>query len=471
MTMIREKKNGKYFLVTFTSPESRTGPDSAYEMILADTIARYRRISDYAVSFQNTAIKNLNEDRALETLRDFRSRFSISCDAPENPSDYSADTSPSMTKISAVLEKMVEKEDIYRGTDGNYFFRFSRYNHMVKEHMEANPAFIQPASSCGDLLKSVETGSGDIPVSLNAENLPADSSLLRVKLAEDTFVVPWLTRLLCFLAESGYDPSGQPSDRYLSLFPADLLIVKKSDLQEYALYWSAVFLSLCVPLPVCIFGRTQIPASEAGDSFSMDILTAEYGVDAVRYYLLRQVTKDSAAAVSAKQLVHLYRKDLSDLLSALLHTTVVMCNEYFDGTVHAPDDPALSDPDASIEREMASMSTRLRECMEDLRVCDGLAVIFGLYHSLKAYMESTAPWLLAEDAANRGRLEEILYRLLDGIQTASSVVGAFLPDTCDKILEQIHSPEITCDELVHTGNYQSGNKITQTPEPIFPKAE
>lgn len=456
---------------TFTSPEERTSLNSAYEMILADTIARYRRISDYAVSFQNTTVTNLKNERALSVLRGFRSRFSISCDAPETPAEYESDVSPTMEKMRSVFHKLREKGDVYSGADGTWFLRLSAYSNDLTEHIKKNPSFIEPASSRKEMLILSRDALSDIPVSFTPNSIPEDTSSLHLKLADNAFAVPWFARLLCFLMDSGYDPGGQHSERYITLFPADLLLVKKADLPEYALYWSAVLLALSQPLPVRIFGFPEIALSDPGSAFSIDLVEGRYGVDSLRYYLLSLVSKEHSGNASPDGLAHLYRRDLSDLLSQLLHTTVIMCNDYFGGMVNTPAEPVSSEPDLVLDREAASMSARLRTCMDDLRVSDGLTVIFGLYHSLKSYMEETTPWLLSEDEANRCRLEEILYRLLDGIQTASSVVGAFLPETCDKILDQIHSPEITCYELIHTGNYRSGNRIAEHPEPIFPRVE
>ena len=523
---------GKYYITTaiaYTSGTPHIG--NSYEIVLADSIARFKRKDGYDVFFQTGTDEHGQkiEMKAQETgvtpkayVDKVASEIRRICDSLNTSYDKFIRTTDDFheKQVQKIFKKLHEQGDIYKGAyeglyctpcesfwtesqlvDGKcpdcggevkpakeeaYFFKMSKYADKLIEHINAHPEFIQPVSRKNEMMKNfLLPGLQDLCVSRTSFKwgIPVDFDNRHV-------VYVWLDALTNYITGIGYEADGESSEQYNKLWPADLHLIGKDIIRFHTIYWPIFLRALGEPLPKQVFGHPWLLQGDGkmskskGNVIYADDLIAFFGVDAVRYFVLHEMPFENDGVITWDLMVERMNSDLANTLGNLVNRTISMSNKYFGGKVEnkkAGVDASAEDVDADLFRVLTDTYARVAKKMDELRVADAITEIFVLFKRCNKYIDETMPWVLAKDETKKDRLATVLYNLLNGILVGASLLEPYMPDTAKAIAEQIKAQLIDFSVLEECAKnqdtekasalYPSGNQVTDKPEILFARQD
>ena len=485
---------------------------NTYEIILADSIARYKRQQGYDVFFQTgtdehglkieekAAIKGIEPKEYVDIIagkiKDICDHLNISYDNFIRTTDeYHVD------QMQKIFKKLYDQGDIYKGKyqgmyctpcesfwtesqlkDGKcpdcgrevhpaseeaYFLRSSKYADRLIEHINSHPEFIQPVSRKNEMMNNfLLPGLQDLCISRTTVKwgIPVDFD-------DRHTIFVWMDALTNYITGLGYNVDGASDEKYAKFWPADLHLIGKDIIRFHTIYWPIWLMALGEPLPKQIFGHPWL--LQGGDKMSKskgnviyaDDLISLFGIDAVRYFVLHEMPFENDGVITWELVVERINSDLANVLGNLVNRTISMTNKYFGGVVER------TGVRESVDDDLISVVTGTKAAVEDkmegLHVADAITEIFNLFKRCNKYIDETTPWVLAKDEEKKDRLKEVLYNLTESISIGAELLKAFLPDTSENILKQLNAPEREYDTLGEFGLYPSGNKVTENPEILF----
>ena len=517
------QNKGPFYMTTaiaYTSGKPHIG--NTYEVVLADSIARYKRQQGYDVFFQTGTDEHgqkieLKAEEAGITPKEFVDNVSGEIKRIWDLMNTSYDKFIRTTddyhekQVQKIFKKLYDQGDIYKGSyegmyctpcesfwtesqlvDGKcpdcgrevkpakeeaYFFRMSKYADRLIEHINTHPEFIQPVSRKNEMMNNfLLPGLQDLCVSRTSFKwgIPVDF--------DDKHVVyVWLDALTNYITGIGYDADGNSSEQYKKFWPADLHLIGKDIIRFHTIYWPIFLMALGEPLPKQVFGHPWLLQNDGkmskskGNVIYADDLVDLFGVDAVRYFVLHEMPFENDGVISWELMVERMNSDLANTLGNLVNRTVAMSNKYFGGVVNK-----TGVEDAAIDGDLKAVVTATRDKvqakMATLHVADAITEVFTLFKRCNKYIDETMPWALAKDEAQQDRLAEVLYNLVESITIGANLLKSFMPETTDKILAQLYpaNPEAGVrdfDDLATFGLRETGLKVTETPEILFARLD
>ena len=508
-----EKCRKPYYITTaiaYTSGKPHIG--NTYEIVLADSIARYKREQGYDVRFQTGTDEHgqkieLKAAEAGVTPKEFVDQVAGEIRRIWDLMDTSYDkfirtTDPDHERqVQKIFKKLYEKGDIYKGhyeglyctpcesfwtpsqvVDGKcpdcgrpvqpareeaYFFRMSKYADRLIEHINAHPEFIQPVSRKNEMMNNfLLPGLQDLCVSRTSFKwgIPVDFDPGHV-------VYVWLDALTNYITGLGYDAGGENGELFGRYWPADLHLIGKDIIRFHTIYWPIFLMALDLPLPKQVFGHPWLLQGDGkmskskGNVLYADTLVDFFGVDAVRYFVLHEMPFENDGVITWELMIERLNSDLANILGNLVKRTISMTNQYFGGVV---ENKGVSEPvDEDLKATVLAAVKQVDEKMEKLRVADAITEIFSIFRRSNKYIDETAPWVLAKDEASRDRLATVLYNLAESIAIGASLLSSFMPSTSEKILAQLNVPKRALEEMDVFGRYPQGNRVTAEQETLF----
>lgn len=510
-----EKK--PYYLTTaiaYTSGKPHIG--NTYEIVLADAICRYKRFQGYDVRFQTGTdehgqkIELKAEEKGVspkEFVDDVAGEIKRIWDMMNTSYDKFIRTTDDYheKQVQKIFKKLYDKGDIYKGhyegmyctpcesfftesqlVDGKcpdcgrevqpakeeaYFFKMSKYGDKLIDYINTHPDFIQPESRKNEMMNNfLLPGLQDLCVSRTSFKwgIPVDF--------DDKHVVyVWIDALSNYITGLGFDLDGNSDELYNKYWPADLHLIGKDILRFHTIYWPIMLMALDLPLPKQVFGHPWLVMSDGkmskskGNVIYADDLVDEFGVDAVRYFLLHEMPFENDGVATWELMTERTNSDLANTLGNLVNRTISMSNKYFDGVVTSTG--VTGEVDADLKAVATETCKKVTEKMDKLRVADAITEIFTLFKRCNKYIDETEPWVLAKDEAKKDRLSEVLYNLVEGICMGASLLAPFMPETADKIFAQLNTTAREIDEMNEFGKYVSGTKVTDKPEILFARKD
>lgn len=488
--------------IAYTSAKPHIG--NTYEIVLADAIARYKRLTGYDVYFQTGTdehgqkIQQKAEAAGItpqQYVDNVAGQIKEIWDLMNTTYDRFVRTTDPMhvKKVQTIFRKLHDQGDIYKGAykgkyctpcesfwtdsqlvDGKcpdcgrevveaeeeaYFFKMSKYADRLMAHIEAHPEFIQPESRKNEMVNNfLKPGLQDLCVSRTSFNwgVPVDFDDKHV-----TYV--WLDALSNYITFCGYDPDGNHDEHYKRYWPADVHLIGKDIIRFHTIYWPIFLMALGEPLPKQVFGHPWLLVGDGKMSKSLgnviyaDDLVRWFGVDAVRYYVLHEIPFAQDGTITHELMMERINADLANVLGNLVNRTIAMSHKYFDGEVCPP---AAAEPVDDELRSMAlALPARVEAKMNELKVADAIDEIFTLLRRSNKYIDETMPWALAKDESKRERLGTVLYNLLESIRFAAVMLKPFLPETSDKIFGQLAVENGGVESLQAFNGMQAGRKV------------
>ena len=523
---------GKYYITTaiaYTSGTPHIG--NSYEIVLADSIARFKRKDGYDVFFQTGTDEHGQkiELKAQETgvtpkayVDKVAGEIRRICDSLDTSYDKFIRTTDDFheKQVQKIFKKLYEQGDIYKGAyeglyctpcesfwtesqlvDGKcpdcggevkpakeeaYFFKMSKYADKLIAHINAHPEFIQPVSRKNEMMNNfLLPGLQDLCVSRTSFKwgIPVDF--------DDRHVVyVWLDALTNYITGIGYDAEGESTDQYKKLWPADLHLIGKDIIRFHTIYWPIFLMALGEPLPKQVFGHPWLLQGDGkmskskGNVIYADDLISFFGVDAVRYFVLHEMPFENDGTITWDLMVERMNSDLANTLGNLVNRTISMSNKYFGGVAENKKtgvDAGAEDVDADLFGVVCDTYSRVVKKMDELRVADAITEIFTLFKRSNKYIDETMPWALAKDETKKDRLATVLYNLSNAIMVGASLLEPYMPETAKRISAQMNAPLIDfavlekCaadrDTAAASTLYPSGTQVTQTPEILFARQD
>ncbi len=506
-----------YYITTaiaYTSGKPHIG--NTYEIVLADSIARFKREQGYDVCFQTGTDEHGQKielkaqeagitpqefvDGVAAQIREIWDLMNTSYDKFIRTTDKDHEA-----MVQRIFKKLYDQGDIYKGyyeglyctpcesfftesqlVDGKcpdcgrevqpakeeaYFFKMSKYADRLIEHINTHPEFIQPVARKNEMMNNfLLPGLQDLCVSRTSFTwgIPVSFDPKHV-----TYV--WLDALTNYITGLGYDCDGNHGELYQKYWPADLHLIGKDIIRFHTIYWPIFLMALDIPLPKQVFGHPWLLQSggkmskSKGNVLYADTLAAMFGVDAVRYFVLHEMPFDNDGVISWELMVERLNSDLANILGNLVNRTVSMSNKYFGGEVRDGGVGVQEDEDLKAVTLAAVKKTEAK--MDELRVADAIGEIFNIFRRCNKYIDETMPWALAKDETKRDRLATVLYNLVEAITIGASLLESFMPETSAKILVQLNASKRILAEMDEFGRYPSGNKVTDKPEILFARME
>ncbi len=506
-----------YYITTaiaYTSGKPHIG--NTYEIVLADSIARYKREQGFDVRFQTGTDEHgqkieLKAEEAGVTPQEFVDGVAGQIKSIWDLMNTSYDKFIRTTdkeheeQVQKIFKKLYDKGDIYKGhyeglyctpcesfwtssqvTDGKcpdcgrpvvpakeeaYFFKMSKYAQQLIDHINEHPEFIQPVSRKNEMMNNfLLPGLQDLCVSRTSFKwgIPVSFDPKHV-----TYV--WLDALTNYITGLGYDCDGNHGELFGKYWPADLHLIGKDIIRFHTIYWPIFLMALELPLPKQVFGHPWLLQGDGkmskskGNVLYADTLVDFFGVDAVRYFVLHEMPFENDGVISWELMVERMNSDLANILGNLVNRTISMSNKYFGGEV--ADKGAAGEADADLKATVLEAVKRVDEKMDKLRVADAITEIFGIFRRSNKYIDETMPWTLAKDEAQKDRLATVLYNLTEAITIGASLLYSFMPETAEKILAQLNTQKRTLEEMGTFGLYPSGGKVTDKPEILFARMD
>ena len=512
-----EKIRPKYYITTaiaYTSGKPHIG--NTYEVVLADSIARFKRQQGYDVFFQTGTDEHgqkieLKAEEAGITPKEFVDNVSTEIKRIWDLMNTSYDKFIRTTdadheaQVQKIFKKLYDQGDIYKGyyeglyctpcesfftesqlVDGKcpdcgrpvtpakeeaYFFKMSKYAPRLIDYINTHPEFIQPVSRKNEMMNNfLLPGLQDLCVSRTSFTwgIPVSFDPKHV-----TYV--WLDALTNYITGIGYDCDGNSSEQFNKLWPADLHLIGKDIIRFHTIYWPIFLMALDLPLPKQVFGHPWLLQGDGkmskskGNVIYADDLVDLFGVDAVRYFVLHEMPFENDGVITWELLVERMNSDLANTLGNLVNRTISMSNKYFGGVVTKTG--AAEEVDDDLKAVVTATKAKVAAKMEELRVADAMTEIFGLFKRCNKYIDETMPWALAKDEAKKDRLEEVLYNLVESITIGACLLESFMPETTEKILAQLNAEKRSYEELDQFGLYVSGNEVTDQPQILFQRLD
>lgn len=510
-----EKK--PYYITTaiaYTSGKPHIG--NTYEIVLADSIARFKRQQGYDVRFQTgtdehgqkielkAAEANITPqefvDNVSEEIKRIWDLMNTSYDKFIRTTDKDHEK-----QVQKIFKKLYDKGDIYKGyyegmyctpcesfftasqlVDGKcpdcgretqpareeaYFFKMSKYADKLIEHIETHPEFIQPESRKNEMMNNfLKAGLQDLCVSRTSFQwgIPVDFDNRHV-------IYVWIDALTNYITGLGYNCEGDSDALFEKYWPADLHLIGKDILRFHTIYWPIMLMALDLPLPKQVFGHPWLLQGDGkmskskGNVIYADDMVELFGVDAVRFFVLHEMPFENDGIITWELLVERLNSELANTLGNLVNRTISMSNKYFDGIVY--DKGAEEEIDKDLKAVVTQTAAKVREKMDRLRVADAITEIFNLFKRCNKYIDETMPWVLAKNEEDRPRLATVLYNLTESIVIGACLLEAFMPDTSRNILKQLNAEKRDFQELNEFGKYTDGAKVTETPEILFARLD
>ena len=503
-------ENKKYYISTaiaYTSGKPHIG--NTYEIVLADAIARYKRMKGFDVYFQTGTdehgekIELKAKDKGIapqQYVDEVASEIKRIWDIMNTSYDRFVRTSnPNHKKVvQKIFNKMYEKGDIYKGEysgsyctpcesfwtesqliDGKcpdcgreveekkeeaYFFKLSKYQDKLVEYIESHPEFIQPESRKNEMRNNfIKPGLQDLCVSRTSFDWG-----IKVESDPKHVVYVWLDALTNYITNIGYSPDGS-SEEFNKWWPADLHLIGKDIIRFHTIYWPAFLWSLDIELPKQVFGHPWLLTNNdkigksRGNAIYADDLVELFGVDAVRYYVLHEIPFANDGNLTYELLIERTNTDLANTLGNLVNRTISMANKYFDGVV--TNTKVNEEVDNELIEMINNLDSKVEKRMNKLEIGFALDEIFELLRRSNKYIDETTPWALAKDEEKQERLKTVLYNLLESIRVCANLLNPFLTKTSEEILKQLN---IADKDLVFKENNTYQNMI---PEVLFARID
>jgi len=500
--------------IAYTSGKPHIG--NTYEIVLADSIARFKRQQGYDVFFQTGTDEHgqkieLKAEEKGVTPKAFVDEVSTEIRRIWDLMNTSYDKFIRTTdadhekQVQKIFKKLYDKGDIYKGhyegmyctpcesfftesqlVDGKcpdcgrevqpakeeaYFFRMSKYADRLIEHINTHPEFIQPVSRKNEMMNNfLLPGLQDLCVSRTSFKwgIPVDFDPKHV-------VYVWLDALTNYITGIGYDCDGNSNEQFKKDWPADLHLIGKDIIRFHTIYWPIFLMALDLPLPKQVFGHPWLLQGDGkmskskGNVLYADELVDFFGVDAVRYFVLHEMPFENDGVISWELMVERMNSDLANTLGNLVNRTVSMSNKYFGGVV---ENKNVNEPvDEELKKVVLETPNKVIAKMEELRVADAITEIFTLFKRCNKYIDETMPWALAKDEAKKERLATVLYNLVESISIGATLLESFMPETSDKVLAQLGAQKRKLSQMDTFGLYPSGNKVTEKPEILFARMD
>ena len=516
------ENKGKYYLTTaiaYTSGKPHIGNN--YEIVMADSIARFKRKEGYDVFFQTGTDEHGQKielkaaeagvtpkefvDGVAGTIKGLCDLLNISYDKfIRTTDDYHE------KQVQKIFKRLYQQGDIYKGSyeglyctpcesfwtesqlvDGKcpdcgrevkpakeeaYFFKMSKYADKLIQHINEHPEFIQPVSRKNEMMNNfLLPGLQDLCVSRTSFKwgIPVDFD-------EKHVVYVWLDALTNYITGIGYDAEGNSTEQYKKLWPADLHLIGKDIIRFHTIYWPIFLMALGEELPKQVFGHPWLlmnndkMSKSRGNVIYADDLVDYFGVDAVRYYVLHEMPYENDGNATWELIAERLNSDLANTLGNLVNRTISMSNKYFGGVVTdkgAQLNPNDSVIDEDLKKTVTGAYAKVIDKMATLRVADALTEIFAIFKRCNKYIDETEPWVLAKEEAKSDRLSTVLYNLTEGIVIGASLLEPFMPETAQKIVTQLHTSLRDFDRLEEFGLYESGSRVTDKPEILFARLD
>ncbi len=504
-------ENKKYYITTaiaYTSKKPHIG--NSYEIVLTDAIARFKRLQGYDVFFCTGTDEHgqkIEEQAKSEGITPKQHVDKIAgeikdiCDSLNTTYDHFIRTTDDYHEktVQKIFKKLYDQGDIYKSSyeghycvpcesfftesqlvDGKcpdcgrevklakeeaYFLKLSKYQKQLEEHIENNPDFIYPESRKKEMVNNfIKPGLQDLCVSRTSFKWG-----IPVTFDDNHVIYVWIDALSNYITALGYDPDGS-SEKYNKYWPADVHIVGKDIIRFHTIYWPIMLMALGEPLPKQVYGHpwllfgTDKMSKSKGNVIYADELTARFGVDAVRYYLLSEMPHASDGSISYETMIERFNSDLANTLGNLVNRTVAMINKYFDGTL--PCNDCDEELDASFKADILTALPAMEKAFEDFRIADAVEAVINSAKRSNKYIDENAPWALAKDDSCKQRLSTVLYNLVEAIRIIAVELSCFMPDTSEAILEQINCDINSYDSIKTFGAYKIGIKVNAA-TPLF----
>ncbi|MDD4066513.1 MAG: methionine--tRNA ligase [Clostridia bacterium] len=495
------EKKEKFYITTaiaYTSKKPHIG--NTYEIILTDAIARFKRQQGYDVFFltgtdeHGEKIEQLaNEakippkqyvDSVAKEIRDIWDLMNTSYDKfIRTTDDYHEET------VQKIFKKLYDQGDIYKGyyeglyctpcesfftetqlVDGKcpdcgrevkqakeeaYFFKMSKYQDRLLKYIEDNPGFIQPESRKKEMINNfIKPGLQDLCVSRTSFKwgIPVDFDPKHV-------VYVWIDALTNYITALGYKCDSK-DDLYKKYWPADVHVIGKDIIRFHTIYWPIMLMALGEELPKTVyghgwylFGEDKMSKSK-GNVIYADYLVKKFGVDAVRYYCLAEMSFAQDGSITYDAIINKYNSDLANVLGNLVNRTVSMIHKYFDGKIYLPTDE--KDVDKELKSSIAIIADNVESNMNKLYVADALNEVMNIARKCNKYIDETEPWVLGKEEVTKERLKTVLYNLVESIRILSILLEPFMPETATKIQKQINANELAYETVKTFGKTQEG---------------
>ena len=508
---------GKYYITTaiaYTSGRPHIG--NTYEIVVSDAIARYKRQQGYDVFFQTGTDEHGQkiEEKAKEagiTPKEFVDNIAgivrKNFDMMNTSYDYFVRTTDDYheKQVQKIFKKLYEQGDIYKSTyegmyctpcesfwtesqlvDGKcpdcgrpvkkateeaYFFNLQKYAPRLIEHIETHPEFIQPESRKNEMINNfLKPGLQDLCVSRTSFKwgIPVDFD-------PDHVVYVWIDALSNYITSLGFDVDGNHGENYKKYWPADVHIIGKDILRFHTIYWPIMLMALGEPLPKQVFGHPWLLVGDGkmskskGNAIYADELVHYFGVDAVRYFVLHEMPFAQDGTITWDLMVERVNSDLANVLGNLVNRTISMQNKYFHGVIS---NPMEGDPlDAELIELAVATVHNVDEKMDQLRVGEAIDEIFTLLKRCNKYIDETTPWTLGKDETKKDRLATVLYNLLESIRYAAVLLESFMPETSEKILDQLSTSRRDKASLESFGQLECGHTVEAKPSILFQRID
>ncbi len=506
-----------YYITTaiaYTSGKPHIG--NTYEIVLADSIARYKRAQGYDVRFQTGTDEHgqkieLKAEAEGITPKEFVDKVAGQIKTIWDLMNTSYDKFIRTTdedhekQVQKIFKKLYDQGDIYKGyyegmyctpcesfwtpsqlVDGKcpdcgrevqpakeeaYFFKMSKYADRLIAYINEHPEFIQPVSRKNEMMNNfLLPGLQDLCVSRTSFTwgIPVSFDPKHV-----TYV--WLDALTNYITGLGYDCDGESGDLFKKYWPADLHLIGKDIIRFHTIYWPIFLMALDLPLPKQVFGHPWLLQGDGkmskskGNVLYADTLVDFFGVDAVRYFVLHEMPFENDGVISWELMVERMNSDLANILGNLVNRTISMTNKYFGGEVR--NGGASEAVDEDLKNVVLESVKKTDAKMNDLRVADAITEIFNIFRRCNKYIDETMPWSLAKDEEKKDRLATVLYNLTEAITIGASLLESFMPETSEKILNQLHAQKRELADMNQFGLYPSGEHVTDKPEILFARMD